>query len=177
MKKSIGSYLGNGRLADVLALLQVLSYSPKTRRTHNGLMEELQRDPLSATTWTMLAEQHPEFFRVRHRSSNPDHVSLIARVVQEVEEREDGDEMHPILSPDVANKLMELAIELHDRQLGRRDRWKTVTIPICGALIAAAAAITAAVISTSSHKASSCEVAPLGHVVQSASQHMLVQEQ
>lgn len=172
MKQSIGSYLGSGRLADVLALLQVLSYSQKTRRTHDGLMEELQRAPLSAKTWITLAEQHPEFFRVRHRSPTPDHVSLIARVVQEIEEREDGDEMHPILSPDVANKLMELAIELHDRQLGRRDRWKTVTIPICGALIAAAAAIAASVISTSSHRGSSCEFTPVDGAVQLVSHHM-----
>jgi hypothetical protein len=154
MSKSVGSYLGEGRLSDVLALIQTLAYSPKTRRTDEGLRMELQRVPQSEATWIALACQHPEFFRVKpEKAEKRANVSLIARVVQEQEEREDGDDMHPLLSPDVANKLMELSIELHDRQLRRKERWLTVGLPLAVGVIAAAASISAAIISASSAKA------------------------
>ena len=154
MNNSVGSYLGEGRLSDVLALIQTLAYSPKTRRTDDGLRNELQRVPQSEATWISLAGQHPEFFRVKpEKDGKRAHVSLIARVVQEQEEREDGDGMHPLLSPDVANKLMELSIELHDRQLRRKERWLSVALPLLVGVIAASASISGAIISGSSAKA------------------------
>ena len=41
------------------------------------------------------------------------HVSLIARNAQETVEREDGDEIRPLLPPDTTAKLMQLAVDLH----------------------------------------------------------------
>lgn len=52
--------------------------------------------------------------------------------------------------PDQTNKLMELAVQLHDREVQRRGRWKTVIVPTVVAIIAAGASIVAAVISSSS---------------------------
>lgn len=139
-------YAIDGRLQDVLALIQVLAYSPKTRRTEQGLQAELQRSSTDGTSWIKLAKQHPEFFRVREGQDKSPHVSLVARNAQQSVIDDDGDSSKPLLTTDVANKLMELAVELHDKESRRKDFWRTVVIPIIIATIAATAAVTSAVI-------------------------------
>lgn len=139
-------YSIDGRLQNVLALIQVLAYSPKTRRTEQGLLTELKRSPANGTSWIKLATQHPEFFRVREEQDKTSHVSLIARNAQQSVVDEDGDLAKPLLTTEVANKLMELAIELHNKEARRRDFWRTVVIPIVVGVIAATAAVTSAVI-------------------------------
>jgi hypothetical protein len=62
-------------------------------------------------------------------------VALVSRFVQKPEVTPEGDEKHPPLSSDVANTLMGLAIELHDREVRRSERWH-VYIPIVVALTA-----------------------------------------
>lgn len=138
-------YSKESRLQDVLGLIQVLAYSPKTRRTEDGLNEELKRSP-SGETWMELAKEHPEFFRVRHEAGKSIHVSLIARNALQSIRDEDGDLGKPVLSADIANKLMELAAELHDKEIQRRNLWKATVLPIVIAVIAATAAVTSAVI-------------------------------
>jgi len=151
---STSLYLKPGRLSDVLALIQVLAYDKFAKRTNAGLTNELRKGPLTADTWIEIGRQHPEIFRVleaeRHRSGQ-DTVALITRFVQEPIAPADPDEppKSPPLSPDQTGKLMELAIQLHDREVQRRDRWKTVVVPTVIAIIAAGASIVAAVISTS----------------------------
>jgi hypothetical protein len=138
-------YSEESRLQDVLGLIQVLAYSPMARRTQTGLSEELKRSP-SGKNWMELAKEHPEFFRVREETGKSAHVSLIARNAQQSVREEDGDLAKPVLSADVANKLMELAVELHDKESQRRNLWKATVLPIVVAVIAATAAVTAAII-------------------------------
>lgn len=133
----IASYLQPGRLADVLALIQVLAYDADTYRTETGLDDEMQRKPSTGATWIAMASEHPEFFRVRADPTRPQRVALLARYVLPHELRPDGTERRPALEVTVANKLMELAIQLHDKQLERQTRWKTVVIPMTVAVIAA----------------------------------------
>lgn len=52
---AIASYLQPGRLADVLALIQVLAYDRDSYRTEDGLDDELQRKPSVGDTWMALA--------------------------------------------------------------------------------------------------------------------------
>ena len=139
-------YATDGRLQNVLALIQVLAYSPKTRRTEQGLLVELKRSPTDISSWIALAKQHPEFFRVREEQDKTTHVSLIARNAQQSVVDDDGDSVKPLLTTDVANKLMELAVELHDKEARRKDFWRTVVIPIVVGVVAATAAVTSAVI-------------------------------
>lgn len=139
-------YAVDGRLQDVLALIQVLAYSPKTRRSEQGLQTELKHSPADGTSWIQLAKQHAEFFRVREEQGKHSHVSLVARNAQQDVIDEDGDSLKPLLTTDVANKLMELAVELHDKETRRKDFWRTVVIPIIVAAIASTAAVTSAVI-------------------------------
>lgn len=140
-------YANEGRLQNVLALIQVLAFSPKARRTEIGVMGALKRAPQSgASSWIELAKEHPEFFSVREVDGASVHVSLIARNAQQSIEDGVGDEIKPLLTNEVANKLMELAVQLHDKEAQRRDFWKTVVIPLVVGVVAATAAVTSAAI-------------------------------
>jgi hypothetical protein len=135
-------YLIEGRLPEVLALIQVLAYDKLTNRSENGISKELQSKPFSSDSWVSLAKQHPEFFRVREGEDEEDGmkkdlVSLISRyVLQKISNSNN----RPVLEPNAVNKLMEIGIEIHDRQIEQRDRWKLYT-PIIVAVIAAAVKI------------------------------------
>jgi hypothetical protein len=169
-------YLKPGRLSDILSLVQVLAYDKFAKRTDAGLTTQLRRGPLTAGTWTEIGQQHPELFRVleaEKHSSNQETVALISRLVQPGIPAENPDEppKSPPLTPDQTGKLMDLAIELHDREVQRRDRWKTVVTPMIVAVIAAAASVVAAVISTSKSQepARAGSQAPAGGVANKSS--------
>lgn len=120
-------YLIDGRLEDVLALIQVLALDNDSHRSEAGLQSELPERPNSAQSWVDLAKQHQEFFRVVESKNHP--VSLVTRHVAD-----EAGAKRPPLSPEHTQALLNAAIELHDRQLRRSQRW-TVLIPIWAALI------------------------------------------
>ncbi|WP_444901338.1 hypothetical protein ACJJIG_17355 [Microbulbifer sp. SSSA007] len=122
-------YLKDGRLEDVLALLQVLALDQKSHRSESGLKDELSDKPKSAETWLTLAQEHQEFFRVVKSKKFP--VSLVLRHISDPDKN-----TRPPLSPEQAQSLLSTAIELHDRQLKRSQRW-TVLIPIWVAVLGA----------------------------------------
>jgi hypothetical protein len=131
------AYLRNGRLEDVLALIQVLALDEHAHRSDNGLAEELQGKPDSARTWTEIARGHPEFFRIG--SSGNHVVSLVARhVTPRVGATRET------LSAEFTSKLLETAISLHDRQVRRAERW-VFFIPL---LVALMTSITALIVAT-----------------------------
>jgi hypothetical protein len=47
------------------ALIQVLALDPKTHRSEANLKIEAQCPPRSSDSWTQIAADHPEFFRVK----------------------------------------------------------------------------------------------------------------
>ena len=120
-------YLLPGRVADVLALLQVLAMDEHAHRSENGLASELQGPPRSAKTWPELAQKHPEFFRVKPDGEH--RVSLIARHVTPKDES--GRRPFPA---DYTSKLLQLAVELHDREVRRSQSWH-VWLPILGVVV------------------------------------------
>src|SRR6266513_1177712 len=79
VRNETSSYVTAGRLADVLALIQVLALDEYAHRSEDGLASELQGPARSAQSWRAVAERHPEFFRVGPTSEN--RISLIARHV------------------------------------------------------------------------------------------------
>jgi len=124
-----GPYTKAGRLADVLALIQVLALDPDTKRSEEGMTKELQGPPVSASLWFAVAKEHREFFRV-----NPDlhtGLSLVSRYV--LPKSEEGDKRPP-LSPEFAAALLQTAITIHDRQISAAERWKSF-LPLWAALI------------------------------------------
>lgn len=116
-------YTKKNRLADVLALVQVLAMYKETCRTQDGLEAEFQGPPSSAESWIGLAKEHQEFFRVRKGKGTE--ISLIARY---------ANENHAPLEPDYTAKLMETAIKIHDSQL-KSSRWWTFWMPVIGAFV------------------------------------------
>lgn len=129
-KNKSPSYLTKGRLADVLALIQVLALDEHAHRSEDGLKSELQGAPRSADNWSGIAEQHPEFFRVAPSGEN--RVSLVARHVSAP-----ALEKRPPLAPDYTSKLLQLAVELHDREVRRSQHWH-IWVPLIVALTAGA---------------------------------------
>jgi hypothetical protein len=120
-------YLNPSRLADVLGLIQVLALAEHVHRSEEGLESELQGRPKSADSWTDVARVHPEFFRVRPEGDHT--VSLIARHV--LPKNGQGSRQLP---SEFTGQLIATAVDLHDRQLKRSERW-TYLVPIWVALI------------------------------------------
>ncbi len=122
-------YANPDRLADVLALIQVLALDKYTHRSESGLQEELKVKPRSTSSWAEVAKQHPEFFRY---SEDSDHeISLIARHVLPKNDKEKTRKF----PSDLVGKLIQIAIEIHDRQLDRAQYWKAF-VPIIVAVTA-----------------------------------------
>jgi len=128
-KRPFKSYTKPGRLQDVLALIQVLGLDEKAHRSESGLQDELQGVPRSTASWTELAQAHPEFFRVRAEGEH--RVSLVSRHVTPKNEHD----IRP-LPAEFIGKLVQAAIDLHDRQVRRDERW-AYWLPILGGLISA----------------------------------------
>lgn len=121
-------YLKEGRLADVLALTQVLALDEHTYRSEKGLTDELQGSPVSAPSWREVASDHPELFRVSVKDDPL--VSLTARHVMP----KDQGHRQP-LPADFTQQLLRTATDLHDRQVEAASRWRT-WIPFLATLIA-----------------------------------------
>jgi hypothetical protein len=138
-------YLKQGRLADVLALIQVLAFDEHAHRSETGLEEEMQNKPTSGASWKAVAQEHPEFFRVR-----PDGDHTTSLVVRHVLPKDtDGRRVLPI---EVTHKLLETAIELHDRQASATElKWKYL-VPLLAALIGSAATLLTQWITAFSHR-------------------------
>ena len=129
----------NERLSDVMALIQVLALDKHAHRSESGLTGELQMRPRSAPTWTEVAQGHPEFFRVHTGRDHP--ISLVARHV--LPRQPKGGAAH--FSAEFVAGLLRAAIDIHDRQVRRCERW-TYLIPIWVALIGAVAVLAAALL-------------------------------
>jgi hypothetical protein len=120
------------RLADVLALIQVLALDTYTHRSEKGIQKELQGCPRSANTWGTLALEHPEFFRVAKDQELS--ISLVARHVS-------GEASMQQLDVSFIGKLLGAAIELHDREENRRVGWRSILMPLVGVVLGGVLAI------------------------------------
>jgi hypothetical protein len=122
MKRDKLPYANPDRLADVMAMIQVLALHKYRHRSDKGLRAEMQGPPRSASTWIDVAQQHPEFFRVDDKVRLG--VSLVATHVLPKNEEDKRE-----LPAGFVAVLLKTAIELHDRQLDRAHHWR-VYIPI-----------------------------------------------
>ena len=142
MSRKLSSYLKHGRLGGVIALIQVLAYHRNTSRSEDGLRKELCYAPVSATSWIEVAKNHPELFRVRLKECGVDRVPLVSRYVL-LYSPENSKRIRAPLDPSVVNKLIEIAVELHDKEAMQAERWK-VWGSVVAALVSAGAAVSAA---------------------------------
>ncbi len=129
-------YKDPNRLADVMALIQVLAQGPSTIRTENGLSKQIRGKPTSeATSWTSLAESHREFFRVRPTEDGNSQID-VALIWRHALPKEETGERSP-LSPESTAKLLEIAVSLHDREITRSQRFAylvPIAVTILGGL-------------------------------------------
>ncbi|WP_299765680.1 hypothetical protein [uncultured Dokdonia sp.] len=142
-------YLKDNRLYEVIGLIQVLAFDIDTSRSETGIASELSQKPISGSSWIQIATEHPKLFRVRSGTNQKKRAALISRYVLEYEDHEEHSKgKRPPLDPNLVTKLIDTAIELHDRQLQRKEKWKVI-VPMLVAVIAAIAAITSAFIGNS----------------------------
>lgn len=146
-KKS--SYKKDGRLGEVLALIQVLAYDEISTRTEGGIAKELTPKPASAKSWIALAQLHPELFRVGLDKKGQLRASLVSRFVLTLDGPDEENQRRPMLDHGIVNKLMDVALDLHDKELVRAQRWQPV-IPIVVALISSATLIAIAIFKSAS---------------------------
>ena len=125
-----GPYTKPGRLADVLALIQVLALDTHPKRTESGMRESLQGPPTSAASWFALAREHREMFRVDPKSEAG--LSLVARFVMPRGEDRQGTR----LEPEFVSALLQTAVTIHDREVQAKEWWKSL-IPLWAALVGA----------------------------------------
>jgi hypothetical protein len=123
------------RLADVMALIQVLALGETTHPTEDQLKNDLLKDlPRSGVKrWRDVAQAHPEFFRVNPGQKNEKEVALIARHMMPKKNEPGGG--RESLTLDHVDSLLRSAVEMHDRQVRRSERW-TYLVPIWVALVA-----------------------------------------
>ena len=122
-------YLKESRLADLLALTQVLALDEHAYRSEKGLTDELQGSPASADTWREVALDHPELFRVSAKDE-----PLVSLTSRHVLPKDQG--YRQPLPADFTQQLLRMAIELHDRQVEAASRWRTWIPLLLAALIA-----------------------------------------
>jgi hypothetical protein len=129
------------RLADVMALIQVLALDADAHRSEEGIYQELQGPPRSAETesWTSVAQAHPEFFRF-----NPNEKYGISLIARHVHPQLDGGKRET-LTADFVGNLLSAAVEIHDRQVRRSERW-TYLVPVWVALVAGIFGLVAALV-------------------------------
>jgi hypothetical protein len=116
------------RLADVFALIQVLAFDGKAKRSVNGIESELQGKPKSAVSWKDVVLEHPEFFRFNKKeyAAVGDDGNVICLIVRHVK--------NEVLTSDMTTKFFETAIKLHDKEQERADSWKS-WLPLLVAII------------------------------------------
>ena len=116
----------------------MLALDKKVERSEKGIQDELQLVPVSGDKWTTVANEHPEFFRTRPDDTFA--MSMISRRV--LPENKKGFRR---LEPEFVGQLLNTAVEIHDRQVRRGERW-TYLIPIWVALVLGIASLISVVL-------------------------------
>jgi hypothetical protein len=136
-------YLSERRLQEVLALVQILGFGAEPDLTPREICLSLQdvgEDGKPAEGrlrhWESVARAHPEFFRVAGKGVS---VSLAARFAagKEPSARQ--------LDPEVVQRLMQTALDIHDREARRGERW-TLYLPLVIAVIGAVGSLATALV-------------------------------
>ncbi|MEK7137690.1 MAG: N-carbamoyl-L-amino acid amidohydrolase [Patescibacteria group bacterium] len=141
------------RLADVVAMLQVMGTYKFASREIDKWGESLGRPPLSAESWRKVFEEHPEFFRLRddlaslvwRRASERVYDTVTGKEITKVEADALSEEARKKLSraplsPEQVTSLIEVAIKLQTQAISRRQElrwWVPVLVGAIGIAIGA----------------------------------------
>jgi hypothetical protein len=108
-------YTKDGRLADIIALITLLSIDISTFRTIDKLDNALKGLPQSAKKWEDIAKFHPEFFRFNTDGST------VALLIRSYAKTDEGGQRAPLLISET-QKLIDTAIALHDKEILLQQR-------------------------------------------------------
>ncbi|MES2238943.1 MAG: hypothetical protein V4497_01660 [Bacteroidota bacterium] len=103
------------RLSDVIRLITVLAIDKHSFRTIENLEKAIRGLPSSAKTWLEIAETHPEFFRPNGEKTS---IALLIRSYLPTKE----DYSREPLTIEETQKLIEVAISLHEKEIQRFQR-------------------------------------------------------
>ncbi len=154
-------YLEDYRLSEVIALIVALSVTEYTFRSNSGLDRSFRTTAKSAKDWIELSKQHPEFFRLGKDEGS---VALLIRYFDKADS-ENADKKPP-LTIDQTQKLVDQALELHDKQLGRYQR-NSFRVPILATIISGVIAIVIATISLTNNTQSMNKLDQLNNKIDS----------
>lgn len=135
-------YLKEHRLQDVLAALQFLANYPDYDLTLAEFRKVIAADPRSATAWSEVFADHPEFFR---QSEGGADYSLVLRRARP----KSDDRRRPALSSSELSILIDTAIHLQKHALEmRRERraWLPIILTAVGIIAAFAGTLLGAYI-------------------------------
>jgi hypothetical protein len=160
MKSKLSPYLAHeGRLADIIAAIQVMGTYPKFASREPQKWEDKLDKPISAASWAEICNEHPEFFRLRE-SNGSDRRWASLRWRWALDEDYDPDEGRSLsldeirrlteqqrrkltrapLESSQIETLIDTAISLHTRAIEyerQKQWWVPVVIPAITALIGA----------------------------------------
>lgn len=138
-----GGYLSERRLQDVLALMQILGFGDEPDLTPREIclaLQDIGEDSKPTDErlrhWEAVARDHTEFFRVSGKSAS---VSLAARFAAGKERST----RH--LDSEIVQRLMQTALDIHDREARRGERW-TLYLPLVIAVIGAVGSVVTALV-------------------------------
>ena len=137
-------YTQKGRLDDVIRLISVLSQGKYAFQSEEGISRALRGSPLSANTWEVVARAHPEFFRPQGSGK------LFALLIRSYFDKGD-DEIRDDLTVEQTQKLIDVAIALHDKEIQRRQM-NSYLFPLIIAIIALLGTIATPIITALTNK-------------------------
>lgn len=109
-------YTHQHRLSDVIALISVLATDEYTFRSVEKLETALRSKPKSVAEWAAIAEDHPEFFRFNGKRTS------IALLIRSYFVEDENKQREPLKVAET-QKLIDVAITLHDKELARGQRF------------------------------------------------------
>ncbi|MDB5125963.1 hypothetical protein [Mucilaginibacter sp.] len=133
-------YTQEGRLADVITLISLLSVDVHAFRTISNLNDALRGKPQSSENWEDIANKHPEFFRFNGKR---DCIALLIRSYF----AEDLKGHRQVLSVIETQKLIDTAISLHDKEILLKQK-NGYLYSFIGSLIVAVIAVSGVIFST-----------------------------
>jgi hypothetical protein len=123
------------RLSDVIRLISVLSIDNNAFRSEKGLKNSLRSEPLSHAKkeWKEIIKEHPEFFR---SNGSGDSFALVIRSYfpENVDPLNDTIKLRSPLTVTETQKLIDVAIGLHDKEYekiqSRLNRWLPLGVAV-----------------------------------------------
>ncbi len=127
-------YLVQGRLQDVVALLQFLALVDDYDLDPSKLRKKIAHDPVSAPDWQKVVADHPEFFRESEIEGD------CCLVMRRAQPKTGTQRLRPKLDSTQLKLLVDTAIQLQNHALEikrERGKWIPLVVGFAGVILGA----------------------------------------